>query len=98
MYVPYRYVRIALWPPNCVQRDSQAFSYVFNVPQLAAECERTFSTAGSMVTIRRTRLRTDVISGAQTIRSWIKAGLMEDYDGIALRSTEIEALEDELGQ
>ena len=48
--------------------------------------------------MRRTRLGTDVISAAQTIRSWIKAGLMEDYDGVALRDTEIEALEDELGQ
>jgi hypothetical protein len=49
-----------------------------------------------MVTTRRTRLGTDVISAAQTIRSWVKAGLMDDYDGIALRDASIEALEDEI--
>ena len=67
---------------------------VLNVPPMAAECERTFSAAGCMVTPRRTRLGTDVISAAQTIRSWVKAGLMDDYDGIALRDVGIEALED----
>jgi hypothetical protein len=69
---------------------------VLNVPPMAAECERIFSAAGCMITPRRTRLGTDVISAAQTIRSWVKAGLMDDYDGIALRDAGIEALEDEV--
>jgi len=69
---------------------------VLNVPPMAAECERVFSAAGCMVTTRRTRLGTDVITAAQTIRSWAKAGLMDDYDGIALRDAGIEALEDEI--
>ncbi|KAK4100449.1 hypothetical protein N658DRAFT_103394 [Parathielavia hyrcaniae] len=60
--------------------------------------ERVFSAAGCMVMKRRTRLGTDVISAAQTIRSWVKAGLMDDYDGIALRDAGIGALEDEISQ
>ncbi len=44
----------------------------------------------------RARLGTDVISATQTIRSWVKAGLMDDYDGIALRDAGIEELEDEI--
>jgi hypothetical protein len=39
-----------------------------------------------------------VISAAQTIRSWIKAGLIEDYDRITLRDKEIKGLKSELGQ
>lgn len=71
---------------------------VLNVPPMAAECERIFSAAGCMVTTRRTRLGTDVISAAQAIRSWVKAGLMDDYDGIALRDAGIEVLEDEISR
>jgi len=71
---------------------------VLSVPPMAAECERTFSSAGCMVTMRRTRLGPGIISACQTIRSWIKAGLMKDYDGIALRDAELEVLEEELKQ
>jgi hypothetical protein len=70
---------------------------VLNIPPMAAECERTFSAAGNMVTIRRTRLATDSISAAQTVRSWLKAGLLDDYDGIMLRDQEINTMVDELG-
>ena len=70
---------------------------VLNVPPMAAECERSFSAAGNMVTIRRTRLSTDIISAAQTVRSWLMAGLMRDYDGIILRDSEIVAMGGGLG-
>ncbi len=55
---------------------------ILNVPPMAAECERTFSAAGNMVTIRRTRLATDLISAAQIMRLWLKAGFLNNYNGI----------------
>ncbi len=54
---------------------------VLSTPAMAAECERTFSSAGAMVSPKRTRLDSSTISVAQTVRSWLKAGLLQDYDG-----------------
>ena len=53
---------------------------ILSIPAMAAECERTFSSAGSMVSPRRTRLDSSTVSLAQTVRSWLKAGLLEGYD------------------
>ncbi|KAF5137685.1 putative AC transposase [Metarhizium anisopliae] len=55
---------------------------ILSIPAMAAECERTFSSAGSMVSPRRTRLDSSTVSVAQTVRSWLKAGLLEGYDGL----------------
>jgi hypothetical protein len=55
---------------------------VLSVPAMAAECERAFSSAGSMVSPQRTRLDASTIAVTQTVRSWLKAGLLEGYDGL----------------
>ncbi|KFG83500.1 transposase [Metarhizium anisopliae] len=55
---------------------------ILSIPAMAAECERAFSSAGSMVSPRRTRLDSSTVSVAQTVRSWLKAGLLEGYDGL----------------
>jgi hypothetical protein len=55
---------------------------VLSIPPMAAECERTFSSAGTMVSSKRTRLDASTISVAQTVRPWLKAGLLEGYDGL----------------
>jgi hypothetical protein len=55
---------------------------VLSIPAMAAECERTFSSAGSMVSPRRHRLDASTIAVTQTVRSWLRAGLLEEYDGL----------------
>lgn len=55
---------------------------VLSIPAMAAECERTFSSAGCMVSPKRTRLDASTIAVTQTVRSWIRAGLLEGYDGL----------------
>ncbi|WKT53980.1 HAT, C-terminal dimerization domain [Fusarium oxysporum f. sp. vasinfectum] len=55
---------------------------VLSVPAMAAERERAFSSAGSMVSPQRTRLDASTIAVTQTVRSWLKAGLLEGYDGL----------------
>ncbi|KAG5954263.1 hypothetical protein E4U56_008039 [Claviceps arundinis] len=44
---------------------------------MSAECERTFSSAGAMVSPMRSRLESSTIAASQTLRSWYKAGLIE---------------------
>ncbi|KAK2666365.1 HAT, C-terminal dimerization domain [Fusarium oxysporum f. sp. vasinfectum] len=55
---------------------------VLSVPAMATECERAFSSAGSMVSPQRTRLDASTIAVIQTFRSCLKAGLLEGYDGL----------------
>ncbi|KAF5236482.1 hypothetical protein FANTH_11250 [Fusarium anthophilum] len=55
---------------------------VLSVPAMAAECERAFFSAGSMVSSQRIRLDASTIAVTQTVRSWLKAGLLEGYDGL----------------
>ena len=55
---------------------------VLSIPAMAAECERTFSSAGSMLSPKRTRLDASTIAVTQTVRSWLREGLLEEYDGL----------------
>ena len=61
---------------------------VLSIPPMAAECERTFSSAGTMVSPKRTCLDASTISVALTVRSWLKAGLLEGYDGLLKEMTD----------
>jgi hAT family C-terminal dimerisation region len=61
---------------------------VLSVPAMAAECERTFSSAGSMVSPKRSRLDASTIAVTQTVRSWLRAGLLEGYNGLLTELTE----------
>ena len=55
---------------------------VLSIPAMAAECERTFSSAGCMVSPKRARLDASTIAVTQTVRSWLRAGLLEGYNGL----------------
>lgn len=47
---------------------------------MSADVERLFSDIGVMVTDRRSRLDATIISIAQVLRSWIRAGIIEKLD------------------
>jgi hypothetical protein len=55
---------------------------ILSIPAMASECERTFSSAGSMVSPKRSRLDASTIAVTQTVRSWLRAGLLEGYEGL----------------
>ena len=57
---------------------------VMTVPAMSAECERLFSAVGLMVTALRNRLDAEVIGLIQTLRSWLKAGLVDQLDNILM--------------
>ena len=59
-------------------RLAQMAAEILSVQPMSAECERLFSSGGLMVSPLRTRLEATTIGIAQTLRSWLKAGLIED--------------------
>ena len=67
---------------------------MLSVPPMSAECERAFSFAGLMVTRLRNRLEANTISAAQSIRSWLNAGLIRNYQGIIDPSVDDDAFVD----
>lgn len=57
---------------------------VMTVPAMIAECERLFSAVGLMVTPLRSRLDASIIGLVQTLRSWLKAGLIDQLDDMLM--------------
>ncbi|KAG7423162.1 hypothetical protein Forpi1262_v015728 [Fusarium oxysporum f. sp. raphani] len=57
---------------------------LLTVPPMSAECERLFSITGRMVTKSRNRLDASTIGLCQTLRSWLRAGLIESLDRILI--------------
>ncbi|TXB97483.1 hypothetical protein FocTR4_00012007 [Fusarium oxysporum f. sp. cubense] len=57
---------------------------LLTVPPMSAECERLFSTTGRMVTKSRNRLDASTIGLCQTLRSWMRAGLIGSLDRILM--------------
>ena len=57
---------------------------LLTVPPMSAECERLFSTTGRMVTKVRNRLDASTIGLCQTLRSWLRAGLINSLDRILM--------------
>jgi hypothetical protein len=57
---------------------------VMTVPAMSAECERLFSAVGLMVTPLRNRLDASTIGLIQTLRSWLRAGLIDELDNVLL--------------
>ncbi|KFA56342.1 hypothetical protein S40293_09845 [Stachybotrys chartarum IBT 40293] len=49
---------------------------VMTIPAMSADVERLFSDVGVMVSDRRSRLDATIISIAQVLRSWLRAGLV----------------------
>ncbi|PNP59234.1 hypothetical protein FNYG_14985 [Fusarium nygamai] len=68
---------------------------VMTVPAMSSECERLFSATGLMVTPLRNRLDAGTIGLIQTLRSWLRAGIIEDVDSILLDDT---ALQEAVGR
>jgi hypothetical protein len=68
---------------------------VMTVPAMSSECERLFSATGLMVTPLRNRLDAGTIGLIQTLRSWLRAGIIEDADSILLDDT---ALQEAVGR
>jgi hypothetical protein len=59
-------------------RLSQMAVEILSVLPMSAECERLFSSSGRMVSPLRSRLESSTIGMAQALRSWLKAGVIED--------------------
>ncbi|KAG7423622.1 hypothetical protein Forpi1262_v015343 [Fusarium oxysporum f. sp. raphani] len=57
---------------------------LLTVPPMSAECERLFSTTGRMVTKSRNRPGASTIGLCQTLRSWLRAGLIGSLDRILM--------------
>ncbi|KID81808.1 HAT dimerization [Metarhizium guizhouense ARSEF 977] len=54
------------------------------IQPMSAECERLFAAAGRMVTPLRSRLDADIIGMCQVLRSWLRAGVIDDLDVMLL--------------
>jgi hypothetical protein len=50
---------------------------LLSIPPMSVECERLFSVAGQMLSPLRTRLDVSTIGMAQTLRSWVRNGLVD---------------------
>jgi hypothetical protein len=59
-------------------RLAQMAAEILSIPPMSADCERLFSSCGLMVTPLRSRLEATTIGLAQTLRSWLKAGVIRD--------------------
>lgn len=53
---------------------------LLSIPPMSAECERLFSVAGQMVSPQRSRLEASTIGVTQTLRSWVRNGLISTID------------------
>ncbi len=63
---------------------------VLSIPPMSAECERLFNVAGQMVSPFRTRLEASTIGITQTVRSWVRSGLIDSADSLVDVSGEVE--------
>ena len=56
---------------------------VLSVAPMSAEVERLFSSSGLMLTPIRNRLEVGTLGLVQTVRSWVKAGIIMSDNSIA---------------
>ena len=70
---------------------------VMTVPAMSAEVERLFSAVGLMVAPLRNRLDASTIGLIQTLRSWLKAGIIDSLDEMLLDDGLLEGLLQEEG-
>ena len=66
---------------------------VMTIPAMSAHVERLFSEIGMMVTDKRSHLDAMIISTAQVLRSWIRAGLIEKLDDELVLPVEYDEVE-----
>lgn len=62
------------------------------VQAMSAECERLFSASGRMISPQRTLLDAQIVSMCQVLRSWYRAGLIQQIDPLLLSIHEEEEL------
>lgn len=48
---------------------------ILSIPASAADCERTFSELGDLLETRRLKMKPDILSALQSLRSWKRLGL-----------------------
>jgi hypothetical protein len=65
---------------NQYPRLSRMALDILTVPAMSAECERLFSATGQMVSACRSRLDASIIGLTQSLRSWLKAGIITNLD------------------
>lgn len=67
------------------------------IQPMSAECERLFSAAGRMVNPLRHQLEAQIIGMCQVLRSWLRAGIINDLDPFFISVNE-EQVDMELAQ
>jgi hypothetical protein len=77
--IPYWYERRRRYP-----RLSRMALDFLTIQPMSAECERLFAAAGRMVTPLRSQLDADIIGMCQVLRSWLRAGVIDELDALLL--------------
>ena len=73
---------------------------ILTIPASAAECERTFSELGDLLGTRRLRIKPNLLSALQSLKSWKRIGIkrLTTTENIReLSNDELEALAEQLG-
>jgi hAT family C-terminal dimerisation region len=47
-----------------------------SIPSMAVECERTFSSAGDLITMSRNDLKEDIIEATECLKAWWQVDLI----------------------
>lgn len=73
---------ISYWHEKRLQypRLSRMALDFLTIQPMSAECERLFSASGQMVVPQRTSLEARTIGMCQVLRSWLRAGIINDLD------------------
>jgi hypothetical protein len=84
---------IAYWHDKRFQypRLSRMALDFLTIQPMSAECERLFSAAGLMVTPLRNQLEANTIEICQVLRSWLRAGIIDELDPLLVSVIEEEA-------
>jgi len=74
----YQFAPLLWWKENEMKYPnlSRMASDLLSIPSMSAETERSFSSAGKMVSPLRTRLDRHTIGMAQSMRSWSREGVI----------------------
>jgi hypothetical protein len=77
---------IAYWHEKRLQypRLSRMALDFVTIQSMSAECERMFSAAGQMVVPQRSNLQARTVGMCQVLRSWLRAGIINDLDPLFL--------------
>jgi hypothetical protein len=48
---------------------------ILSIPAASADCERNFSELGDLLSVRRMRMKVDLLAALQCLKSWKRIGL-----------------------